>query len=188
MQHALRMRRSQTRAQLARDLRSFGSRQVPDAPQQAAEVLAVHILHRNERGALSLSNVVNAAHVRMRDLPSDGNLAMKPLQQPRFLRNSGRQKLQRHRLVQLQIGGPVNLAHAPSPDHRNDTVALRQQYSWSKPPILGGRTRRRRRLHLHRYSLCSVRIGIKRHRTLGTNPSRPDNLSLTSRATHRQLL
>jgi hypothetical protein len=84
MEHAFGMRRRQSRAQLACDLDGFVVRQVSDAAQQAAQVLAIDVFHRYERGAFRFPDVVHAAHVGMRDLPRNADFAVETLQQSRL--------------------------------------------------------------------------------------------------------
>ena len=63
MQNAFGMRGCQARAKLARDLHGLVIRQPADAAQQAGEVFAVDIFHRDERRTIHLANIVDAADV-----------------------------------------------------------------------------------------------------------------------------
>ena len=50
--------------------------QPADAPQQRRQILAVHVLHREERVAVGFADVVDAADVRVRDLAREANLVV----------------------------------------------------------------------------------------------------------------
>jgi hypothetical protein len=76
MQHALIVRRREPCAQFARDLHRFISRQASDAAQQGAKILAIHVLHRKERGAVHFTDIVNTADVGVRYLPCDAHFGV----------------------------------------------------------------------------------------------------------------
>jgi hypothetical protein len=124
MQHAFGMRRGESRAQLARDLGGLVRGQASDAAQQAAEVFAIDVLHGDERGAFRFPDVVHAANVRMRDLAGDADLAVEAFEQAGLIRHRLGQELERHRLIELEVGGAVDLAHASATDDRDDAVAF----------------------------------------------------------------
>ena len=71
MQNALCVRGGKSRAELARDLDGFVLRQPPDAAEQRSQILAIDILHREERLAVHFADIVNAAHIGVRDLARD---------------------------------------------------------------------------------------------------------------------
>ncbi len=75
VQHAAVVCGGEARAQLAGYLDRLVGRQAADAPQQGREVFAVHELHGQEVVAVDLVDVVDATHVRMRDLPRRRHLA-----------------------------------------------------------------------------------------------------------------
>ena len=117
MQHAFGMRRREPRAQFARDLDGFVGGQASDAAQQAAQVFAIDVLHGNECRAFRFADVVHAANVGMRDLAGDADFAVEAFEQSRLLRRGFGQELQRHGLVELEVGGAIDLAHAAAADH-----------------------------------------------------------------------
>ena len=82
VQHAFRVRGRQPGAQLPRDLDPFVDRQPADALQQRRQVLAVHVLHRQIQLAVRLADVVDAAHVRVRELPRQPHFVAQPLRAP----------------------------------------------------------------------------------------------------------
>ncbi len=69
-------------ADLPRDLERALLGESSDAPQQRREILAVDVLHRQERAAVDLVDVVDAADVRVRDLPRHADFGVQ-LRQPR---------------------------------------------------------------------------------------------------------
>ena len=96
----------------ARDLERLVLGQAADAAQQRGQVLAVHVLHGEEGVALRLADVVDAAHVGMRDLARDAHLAVEALQPLGSSAQRLGQELQGHRLAELQVVRAVDLAHA----------------------------------------------------------------------------
>ena len=75
VQNASIMRRRDTGTEFARNLESFILRQAADAPHQRAEVLTVHVLHREVRLAFDITEIVDAANVGMRNLPRDADFS-----------------------------------------------------------------------------------------------------------------
>ena len=116
------VRRREARAELPRDVDGLVRGEPADAPDQRGEVLAVDVLHREEAAAVRLADVVHAADVRVRHLPRDAELVVE-------LREAGRrgaadwQKLQRNRLVEREIVGPVDFTHAAPAEERDQPIA-----------------------------------------------------------------
>ena len=109
--------------ELPRDLHGLVVRHAPDPSQQRAEVLAVHVLHRQETAAVGVTEVVQTAHVLVRDLARHPQLVVE-LAQPRVTRGHGlRQELQRHRLLEREILGAVHLAHPAAPKQGDHSIA-----------------------------------------------------------------
>ena len=123
MQHAPFVRRGQARAQLARDFDRFILRKPSDAAQQRRQVLAVDVLHGQEVPPVDLAGVVDPAHVRVRHLPGQPDLAQEALEPARVARQIVGQEFERHLLPELQVVGPVDLAHAAPPEQTDDAVA-----------------------------------------------------------------
>ena len=65
MEDAALVRRGQPGAELPGDLDRLAPGRAADAAQERAEVLAVHVLHRDEVLAVGLADVVDAADVRV---------------------------------------------------------------------------------------------------------------------------
>ena len=126
MQHAAVVGRRQARAELARELQHLGPGQMIDALQQRREILAVDEFHREEMVAVDLVDVVDAADVRVRDLPGDADLGMEAFAPDGIIGQRLGQKLQRDRLAELQIVGPVDLAHAAATEQTDDAEAPSQ--------------------------------------------------------------
>lgn len=95
------------RAQFARDLDRFISRQASDAAQQGTKVLAVHVFHRKEREAVYFADIVNPADVGVRNLVRDPHLGMEAREQLLIFRGGRRQKFKRDRLPELQIARAI---------------------------------------------------------------------------------
>jgi orotate phosphoribosyltransferase len=91
-------------------------RETADPPQQRRHVLAVDVLHREVRLPIGLAHVVHAAHVRVGHLPRQPHFLVKPCEPIGPSCECLGQELQRDRLPELQILGPVHLAHAAASD------------------------------------------------------------------------
>ncbi len=126
MQHARVVRGGHARAQLPRDLERLVRRQPPDATQQRRQILSIDELHREELESVDVADVMDAADVRMRDLPRDARFGMKPRQRARRHGKRLRQELQRHRLIELQVVGLVDFAHPADAEQADDAVAVRE--------------------------------------------------------------
>ena len=92
-----------------------------------AEVLAVDVLHRQERLPVRLADVVDAADVGVRDLPAVRTSAWNRASRSGSRASSARQELQRDRLTERQVVGAVDLAHAAPAEHRDDAVAAGEE-------------------------------------------------------------
>ena len=76
------VRRREAGADLPRDLETAIFREAPDPPEERRQIFAVHVLHRQERAAVALVDVVDAADVRVRHLARHADLGVQ-LRQPR---------------------------------------------------------------------------------------------------------
>ena len=89
--------------------------------EQRREILAADVLHRQERLAVGLADVVDAADVGMRDLPRDADLAAKARQPVGDRRTSvGGRNFSATDWPSEQILGAIDLAHPASPDEPED--------------------------------------------------------------------
>ena len=123
MDDAAIVRRGQARAHLPRDLDRAVLRKAADAAEQRRQILAVDVLHRQERVTLELADVVDAAHVGVRHLPRHPDFGVE-LHQPRGIPvDLFGQELQRDRLAELEIVGPVDFAHPALAQAPDDAVA-----------------------------------------------------------------
>ncbi len=110
-------------ADLSRDLERAILRKAPYSPEQRREILAVHVLHRQERVALDFIDVVHAADVRMRHLPRHPDLRVE-LGEPRGIPvHVAPQEFQRHRLSKLQVVGAKHFPHSALSEPADDAVA-----------------------------------------------------------------
>ena len=87
------------------------------------EILAVHVLHREERQAVDLADVVHAADVLVRDLAREPHLGVELREPHRVGLERRRQELQRDRLPELEVVGAVDLAHPALALAIDDAVA-----------------------------------------------------------------
>ena len=133
VQHALLVRGGEPGAELSRDVEGLVGRQTADAPQERREVLAVHQLHGQEEVALRLPHVVHAADRRVGDLPGHPDLAVEPGEPLAVRVEAVGKELEGDRLVELQVVGPVDLAHPAAAEEPGDAVAPRQDRPGHEP-------------------------------------------------------
>ena len=86
--------------------------QASDPLQERRKVFAINVFHREKVTAFDFADVVDAADVGMGHLPGDAHLGEKPLAPDGIVGKRFGQKLQGHRLAQLEIVGTINFAHA----------------------------------------------------------------------------
>ena len=139
MQHAFRMRRCESGAQLARDLDALVDRQSADSLQQGGEIFTVDILHRQIQVAVRLTDVVHAADVRMRQLSREPHLGAQP-GTGAFIGAKCRQELQGDRLTELEIVRAVDFAHPAAPEARHDAKAVGEERPCTKASFVGAAT------------------------------------------------
>ena len=138
MEDALLVRGVQAGAELPRDVDRLVHRQVADPLQQRREVLAVHVLHGQEVAAFDLADVVDAADVRVRDLPREAHLRVEPREERLVARDALRKELQRDGLPELEVVGAVDLAHAALAEKAHDAVALAEHGAGRKRAEIEG--------------------------------------------------
>ena len=126
MQDALVVGGREAGRNLTRDVERLVPGQPPDPPQQRGEVLPVDELHRQEVLALGLADVPHAADGRMRDLAGHAHLAVQSLEPLGVAFERARQELERDGLLELQVVGPVDLAHPATAEQADDAVAAGQ--------------------------------------------------------------
>jgi hypothetical protein len=100
----------------AGDLHRLVLRKWSDASQQRGEVLAVDVFHREEVAPVDVADVVDAADVRVGDLPRDLDLVEKARAARPVGLDVARQELQRDALPELEIVGPIDLTHPAAPN------------------------------------------------------------------------
>lgn len=141
------MGRGQRGAQAAGDLHCLIGRQPTDATQQRCQVFAVNILHREERHAIPLADIVDPANVGVRYLAGDPNLGMKARQRGAIPGQGVGQELQCYRLLQLIVEGAIDFAHAATAGQAQNAITAGDQSAAVKDPfaVLRGRGNRMRR-------------------------------------------
>ncbi len=132
------VRRSQARADLPRHLERTLRREPADAAQQRAELLAVHVLHREKGVAVDLVDVVDTADVRMRHLAGHPHFAVQLHQAGGIAIDFRGQELERDRLRQLEIVGAIDLTHTAASQTPDDAVAAAEQGPGRKSAVVDG--------------------------------------------------
>ena len=147
-------------ADLARDLERAVLRKAADAPEQRREILAVDVLHRQERVALDFVDVVDAADVRMRHLPRHPHFGVE-LREPRGIAiDRLGQEFQRDRLAELQVVGAIDLTHAALCRAADDAVAPAEEGAGREAAVID-------RVLLDSQPLLDVSCLPKRDRIVG---------------------
>ena len=124
MQHAAFVCRGQSGAELSCDVERLVLGQPADASQQRGHILAVDVLHRQEGQAVGLADAVHPADVLVRDLAGEPHLVVELGQAHGIAFERRRQELQRERLPEFEVVGPIDLAHAALPESRDDAIPL----------------------------------------------------------------
>jgi hypothetical protein len=82
--------------------------------------------------AAGFAYVVDAADVRMRDLPREPNFPMEACQPIGVVCDFAWQELERHGLSKLHVFSSIDLAHAAAAEQVDDAIAARQHRAWNK--------------------------------------------------------
>jgi hypothetical protein len=77
------------------------------------------------------------------------HLVQKTLQTALVLLQTSRQELQRDRLAELQVVGPVDLAHPTATEQTDDSIPLDQHRARNEAALVGRRRRNRARGPIH---------------------------------------
>src|SRR5215471_7038872 len=142
MQDAFRVSGGKSCTQLARNLRALCRRHSSDPSQQCRKVLAIDIFHRQIQFPVGLINVVNAANIRMRNLPGQPDLIAQPRTRT-VVEFVQAEKLQGDGLAELQIRRPVNLAHTATAKQADNSKAPGKQRTHPESSVVCRCTRRR---------------------------------------------
>ena len=126
MEDAPGMRGGQPSTELPRDIDALAHGQAANAFEQARQILAVDVLHRQVQLTARVANVVDTADVWMRNLPRQPHLLAKPVSGP-FVGAERRQELEGNGLSELEILRAVDLSHAAATLQRNDSEAAGEQ-------------------------------------------------------------
>jgi hypothetical protein len=88
--------------------------------------------------ALGITDVINASHVGVGDLERHPHLVQEALEPTLVPLHLARQKLQRHRLTELQVIGSVDLAHPAPAQQADDSIPLGQHRARQEPTLING--------------------------------------------------
>ncbi len=108
------MRSRETSADLAAELAGLLLRQAPDPPQKRSQVFAVDMFHGKKRAPLTLTQVVDAAYVEVRDPARNLDFVPHARHRNRIIGHLRRQELERNRLLKPLVLGTVDFSHRPS--------------------------------------------------------------------------
>ena len=133
MEDAAVVRRGKAGADLSNDLDGLVRRQPADAAQERRKVFAVHVLHRHERTAVPLADVMDPADIGMRDLTCGARLIAQARRQGGLV---AAQKLQRNGLAEREIVGAIDLAHAAATEQADDAVARPEKGAWCERAVI----------------------------------------------------
>ena len=132
------VRCGQSGTDLPGDLRGFVRREAADAANNRSQILAVHVFHGQEKGAVGFADIKDAANVRMRNLPGVAHLSVKLLERRGVLGKPLGEKLHRDDLSKGQVFSAKNFAHSASANQCNYAVALREDLPGREPAAADG--------------------------------------------------
>ena len=130
------MRRGKAGADLPGDFESALLREAADPAEQRRQVLAVHVLHREERVAVHLVDVVDAADVRMGDLARHPDFGVELGQARRIAIDVRREELERDRLAEFQVIGAEHFTHPAATEPADDPVASAEKSAGRKTAVV----------------------------------------------------
>jgi hypothetical protein len=109
----------------------------PDAAQQARKVLAVEVLHRKEVQAVHETDVVHAAHVGVADLAGDADFVAEA-GEGGFVELLLGEEFEGDGLIEDEVEGLVDLAHAALAQESEDSVASGENGACGEAAFVGG--------------------------------------------------
>ena len=166
MEDALCMRGHESSRNAARDVDGLVVCESSDAAQQSREVFAVDVLHRDKVRAFPIDDVVETAHVRMRDHAPEADFVVQSREKNAIAGQTRGEKLQRDGLSELRIVRAVDLAHAAAAEDARDAIAARDDRAWRE---LSLRSAGRRRV---------AGVGIHPRRRVGVRSGHPEMVGL----------
>jgi hypothetical protein len=122
--HAALVCRREAGAQLPRDVGCLVFGKASDPPKRRREILAADVLHRQVEEARDFTDVVDAADVRVRNLPRDANLVMELSEASWISLQISGKKFQRDRLPEPEIICSINLAHPAAAEETDNSIPL----------------------------------------------------------------
>jgi hypothetical protein len=140
---------------LVRGFQSLVGGQATDAAQQGGKILTVDVLHGEKMLAVYLTDVVNAAHIGMRDLAGIANFSMKAGKSRGIVLQGSGKQLESDNVAEFEILGAVNLAHAAAPQQSHDSIAFNENRSRRESAVA---RRVRTDGNWHRHDNISIRL------------------------------
>ena len=116
--------------------------QPADSDYDAARALYNGMIDKRPRliaRCVDVADVIDAADVRVRDLPRDLDLVQKASPSRLVRLDVARQELQRDALPQPQVIGSVDLSHPAAAEQAVDPVSVRDDGSGKELPLIEGR-------------------------------------------------
>ena len=124
MDYAFAVRRIKRLANLADDVHCFKRRKLLTLNDQALQITAIDVLHRDEFHALGFTDVENSNHVLVGDLPRENQFLFETLQHDPGIGKLGLDNFNGHQPVQLAVFRLIDRAHrALAQDFQNFVAA-----------------------------------------------------------------
>src|SRR5262249_4814801 len=95
---------------------------------------AIDVLHGEKRRAVGITDIEDAANVGMGNLPRNPNFRVKTGECRSILSQRLRKEFDGDSLTQRQIIRPIDLAHAPAADQRNNSMPPAANLPGNEPP------------------------------------------------------
>lgn len=130
----------------------FAPVEVPAGQQFVLQAASVDVFHRVEQPPFLLAESEQTDDVRMVQLAKRFDFHFESLAEPRIVVEAGRQDLDRHRLLGLQVDALVDHSHPTPPERSQDAVGaelvrsflgIRFRHAWFRAELVGANQRAR---------------------------------------------
>ncbi len=140
MEDSVLVRRRETQTELARDLLRFLPTGSTETLEHLGKIAAIDILHGEKDVSVDLGDVIDLTDVGVGHLAGGLHLGTEALESRRVGCELDGEKLERHRLAELEIVGAVDLAHPSPAEETDDAIAGPEHGARKKPAVVGVRT------------------------------------------------
>jgi hypothetical protein len=116
---------------------ALSCRQTADTADQRIQVFAIEVLHGNEVEAIDHADVVDPADVGVRDLAGNADFVAEP-GESRFRHLGAGEEFEGDGLVEDEVEGAVDLAHAAVAEEAEDAIAAGEDCAGGEAAFVDG--------------------------------------------------